>query len=450
MKIGEECGIFGGFSYNEPISKLIRDGLFMLQHRGQESAGIVSGDKKLILYKNQGLVSNVLTREIVNEMKGLFGIGHVRYSTQGSSDKLHAQPYLINYLDESVAIAHNGNVNNAVKMMRDMETKGEVFLSSSDTEMILRKVVKDLQKSPTDWNLQEVGNSLQSNFKGGAWSILFALPERILAYRDPLGFRPLFLCDSKEGIFVASEDCAFQNLTINKIIEIKAGEAVEITKNGYKTERFSAEIETSQCVFEQIYFSRPDSNVFGKNVYLSRVETGKILARYNNNEADIVVPIMDSGLASAIGFSHESKIPLQIGLLRNHWVGRTFILPEQADREKSVRQKLIPIKSVLENKKVILIDDSLVRGTTAKILVKIVKEAGAKEVHLKLASPMIKNICGWGVDIPDKKQLIANRYNTVQKICEFIGADSLQYLELNKLKEIFGFNNWCYKCFEEY
>ncbi|MEI7475024.1 MAG: amidophosphoribosyltransferase [bacterium] len=448
MKIGEECGIFGGYAYNNPIAPYIKEGLFMLQHRGQESAGVCCGDSVLSLYKEQGLVSTALRGELIDEISGYFGIGHVRYSTQGNSDKLHAQPYLLNFLNETVAISHNGNIGKAVSMMKELELNGEVFTTSSDTEMIIKKVIKELCSAPSTWDLVEVGKILQQNFSGGAWSILVALPERVFAYRDPLGYRPLFLCEAKEGIFLASEDSAFQNLTINKVFEIQAGQAVEVSKNGYRIERFHEKIETKQCVFEHIYFSRPDSNVFGRNVYLSRVELGKTLAKQNKTNADIVVPVMDSGLASSIGYSQESGIPLQIGLLRNHWVGRTFIQPRQKDREKSVRQKLIPIKSVIENQRIILVDDSLVRGTTSKILVKMIREAGAKEIHFKIASPMIVNTCGWGVDIPDKEQLIAEKYSKEQQIADFIGADSVEFIHLQGLKQYFGQSGWCYNCFE--
>lgn len=448
MKIGEECGIFGGYSYNESIAPFIKEGLFMLQHRGQESAGVCCGDDVLTLHKDQGLVQFALKNQMIQELKGNFGIGHVRYSTQGNSDRLHAQPYMVNFLSETVAIAHNGNINKAIKMMRELELNGEVFITSSDTEMILRKVIKELHSVPNSWELVQVGKILQQYFNEGAWSILFALPERVLAYRDPLGYRPLVLCESKEGIFLASEDSAFQNLKVKKVIEIEAGEAVEITKNGYKIERFHPKIETKQCVFEHIYFSRPDSNVFGKNVYKSRVELGKILARQSKTQADIVVPVMDSGLASSIGYSQESGIPMQIGLLRNHWVGRTFIQPRQEDREKSVKQKLIPIKSVLKEQRVIIVDDSLVRGTTSKILIKMLREAGAKEVHLKIASPMIVNTCGWGVDIPDKLQLIASKYSQEKEMAIFLEADSVEFIDLGMLKNCFGQSGWCYNCFE--
>jgi amidophosphoribosyltransferase len=318
MKIGEECGIFGGIAHKSNIAPFLRAGLFALQHRGQESAGICCGDSDLVNTKNNGLVMEVLTDKVIQNISGKTGIGHVRYSTQGASDNLHAQPYMVKHLNEKVAIAHNGNVQAAIKIRADLEKKGEVFLTSSDTEMILKKVIRDIRKPSSKWTFQEVAKILKDNFTGGAWSILFAFPGKIMAFRDPLGFRPLMLCDADEGYFIGSEDSAFQLLNIKQIIEIEPGEGVEITPDGYKIIRFAKQESHKKCVFEHIYFARPDSNIFGRNVYNSRVEIGKKCAIENPVEADIVVPVMDSGFAPAIGYSHESGIPLQMGLLRNH------------------------------------------------------------------------------------------------------------------------------------
>jgi len=365
-----------------------------------------------------------------------------------SSDSLHAQPYMVRHLNEKVAIAHNGNVQAAIKMRADLEKKGDVFLTSSDTEMILKKVIREMKKPASKWTFQDIGRILKDNFTGGAWSILFAFPGKIMAFRDPLGFRPLIFCEANEGYFVSSEDSAFQLLNVIKTIEIEPGEGIEITPDGYKINRFAKQESHKKCVFEHIYFARPDSNIFGRNVYSSRVEIGKKSAIENPVDADIVVPVMDSGFAAAIGYSHESGIPLQMGLLRNHWVGRTFIKPQQEERRNSVREKLCPIVDVVADKRIVLVDDSLVRGTTSKEIVRILKSAGAKEVHLRIASPMLVNVCYWGVDIPTKEELIANSYTTVEEINSYIESDSLAYISFDGLKQIFGSSGWCYRCFE--
>jgi amidophosphoribosyltransferase len=264
-----------------------------------------------------------------------------------------------------------------------------------------------------------------------------------------VGYRPLLLCDAKEGYFVASEDIAFMSLNVNEIVEIMPGEGVEITENGYKIAKYQEQKKERKCVFEHIYFSHPASNIFGRNVYASRVELGKILAKSDNVEADIVVPVVDSGMAAAIGYSQHSGIPLHMGLLRNHWVGRSFIAPTQESRIHKVREKLVAIKPVVDGKRIVLIDDSLVRGTTSKEIINMLRQAGAKEIHFRPASPMILNTCLWGVDIPTREELIAVKFVSEASIAAEIGADSIKYLSLAKLKETFDEETWCYKCFEE-
>ncbi|HBG48876.1 MAG TPA: amidophosphoribosyltransferase [Cyanobacteria bacterium UBA9971] len=446
IKFSEECGVFGGASKEHNIAPFIQQGLFMLQHRGQESAGICCGDDDLFTYKNRGLVMEVLSDKIIKTIIGKIGIGHVRYSTHGESDALHAQPYVITYLGEKVAVAHNGNVNAAIKMKKDLEEQGEVFLTTSDTEMILKKVVRELCKPPSEWLFEEIGEVLTNNFLGGAWSILFCTSEKVFAYRDPFGYRPLVICEAEEGVFVSSEDTAFQVLTVKKIIHIKPGEGVIITKYGYEIRRFAPEMPSRMCVFEHIYFARPDSNIFNKNVYMTRVELGKKCAIENPVDADIVVPVMDSGFAPALGFSQQSGIPFQMGLMRNRWVGRTFILPEQQLRKNGVIRKLTAMREVIEGKKVVIIDDSIVRGTTSVEIVRMIREAGAKEVHFRSASPKLINTCQWGVDIPSKNELIANSHKNTDGVKEFIEADSLKYLSLEGLKDVFGREGWCYSC----
>lgn len=446
MKLSEECGIFGGVAFSSNIAPYIQQGLLMLQHRGQESAGVCCGDKDLFIFKNKGLVLNVLSDKVIKKIKGKSGIGHVRYSTQGDSDSLNAQPFMVKYLDQKVAIAHNGNVTAAMDMRNILEDEGEVFLTSSDTEMILKKVIKSLCKPPTKWTFDEVGKILEENFTGGAWSILFGFPGKVFAYRDPLGFKPLFFCEASEGYFVSSEDGAFQLLNKKKILELEAGECIEITPKGYTINRFAEKRDTMNCVFEYIYFARPDSNLFGRNVYMTRVEFGKQLATESLVDADMVVPVMDSGFCSAIGFSQQSGIPLHMGLMRNHWIGRTFIQPEQRTRQNKVRSKLIPITPLIKDKRIVLIDDSIVRGTTSREIVSMLKDAGAKEIHFRIASPPIVNICSWGVDIPTQEELIANCFDNIEDIRSFLDVDSLAYLSLNGLKNIFGETGWCYNC----
>lgn len=440
------CGIFGGVSKGPNVAPYIQQGLFMLQHRGQESAGLCCGDKDLFIYKNKGLVMEVLSDRVIKNIRGKAGIGHVRYSTQGGSDALHAQPHVITYLGEKVAVAHNGNVDAAVKMKEYFEQLGEVFITTSDTEMILKKVVRSLCKVPSSWTFDEVGDVLTKSFIGGAWSILFCMPGKVFAYRDPMGYRPLSLCESDEGVFVSSEDTSFQLLTNKKIIHLEPGEGVIITKDGYEIRRFAPEMESKMCVFEHIYFARPDSNIFGKNVYTARVEIGKKCAIENPVDADIVVPVMDSGFAPALGYAQQSGIPFQMGLMRNRWVGRTFILPEQQMRKNGVIRKLTPIREVIEGKKVVIIDDSIVRGTTSREIVRMLRNAGAKEIHFRSASPKLVNSCQWGVDIPSNKELIANVHKNTEGVRKFIEADSLAYLSLEGLKEIFGWKGWCYSC----
>jgi amidophosphoribosyltransferase len=447
MRFGEECGIFGGVAFNDNIAPYLQQGLQMLQHRGQESAGICCGDHDLDVYKNKGLVLEALNDSVIHSIIAKTGIGHVRYSTQGGSDLMNAQPYMVKYLNEKVAIAHNGNVKAAVEMKNNLEKCGEVFITSSETEMMLKKIISSLCKPPSLWSFQEVGKILEFNFTGGAWSILFGFPGRILAYRDPLGFRPLFFCEAEEGYFVSSEDSAFQLLKQREVIEIQPGEGIELTIDGYNIQKFAEDKPHKKCVFEQIYFARPDSNVFGRNVYMSRVELGRKSACENPVNADMIVPVMESGFSSSIGYSQESGIPLEMGLMKNHWIGRTFIQPEQQKRKTSVRRKLFPIKELIKNKRLILIDDSIVRGTTSREIVCILKEAGASEVHFRTSAPPIVNTCLWGVDIPTQNELIMNRKNSTEGVRNYIGADSLGYLSLDGLKTIFGQEGWCYNCF---
>ena len=449
-KLGEECGIFGGFATAGDIRFIIRNGLFKLQHRGQESAGISCGEDTQTLVKARGLVMQALTDDAIAKAPGRFGIGHVRYPSNVHITAVNAQPYLITYLEENVAIAMNGHVKKASKIREKFERIGEIFITSSNSEVILKRIVFGLRKPPSQWTFEEIGHHLGEDFSSGGYSLVLSLPQRIVAYRDPIGYRPLVMCEAEEGYFVASEDIAFTSLNVKKIVEIMPGEGVEITEHGYKIAKYCEpkKEEERKCVFEHIYFAHPASNIFDRNVYMTRVELGRRLAENETVTPDVVVPVVDSGLASAIGYSLKSGIPMQMGLLRNLWVGRSFIAP-QTSRAHIAREKLIPNKAVVNGKKVVLIDDSLVRGTTAKEIVNMCRQVGAKEVHLRLASPMILNICSWGVSIPTTDELIAVQMETEERIAKEIGADSVRFLPLNKLKEIFGEKGWCYWCFNK-
>ena len=447
-KLGEECGIFGGYCKFGDVAPYIRNGLFKLQHRGQESAGISSGDTTQILHKAKGLVMEVFDVNSIQKLTGHFGIGHVRYSTQGGPSSINAQPYLINYLNEDVSMAHNGNVKKAMEIRQKFEKIGETFITNSDSEVLLKRIVFGIKKPPSEWTFEKIGECLAKDFSKGAFSLVLCLPNRVVAYRDPVGYRPLMFCEAEEGYFVASEDVAFGALEVIRIIEIQAGWGVEITSEGYEIKPFAPPEKEQKCVFEHIYFANPASNIFGLNVYQSRIELGKILAKNDNIDADIVVPVMDSGFSAALGYSRESGIQLEMGLLRRHWVGRSFIQPNQTSRISKVREKLTPIKSVIEGKRIILIDDSLVRGTTSVEIVRMLRGAGAKEIHLRPASPMLLNNCTWGVDIPTQTELVANVYDeNEEEIAKYIGADSVKYLSFQGLREYFGEDGWCYNCF---
>lgn len=446
-KIGEECGIFGGYSKVGDVAQYIQTGLLKLQHRGQESAGISCGDVKQTLHKAKGLVMEVFDAYSLQKLTGKFGIGHVRYSTQGGSSSVNAQPYLINYLNGQVSIAHNGNVKKAMKMREKFEKIGEVFVTSSDSEVIFKRIVYGLKKPPEEWTFEEIGKCLEEDFSKGSYSLTLCLPKKVVAYRDPIGYRPLMFCEAQEGYFIASEDIAFASLNVIKTIEIQAGWGVEITAEGYEIKPFAKSAQEHKCVFEHIYFANPASNIFGSNVYESRVTLGKILAESDNVKADIVVPVMESGFAAAIGYSRESGIPLEMGLLRSHWIGRSFIQPTQQSRIDKVKAKLTPIKSIIEDKSIVLIDDSLVRGTTSTEIIKMLKAAGAREIHFRLSSPMLLNTCTWGVDIPTKNELIATIYKSEEEIAKHIGADSVKFLPFKGLEDFFGKEGWCYRCF---
>ncbi|MGH7901181.1 MAG: amidophosphoribosyltransferase [Thermodesulfobacteriota bacterium] len=423
-KLKEECGVFGIFGHSE-AANLTYLGLHALQHRGQESAGITTSDgQKLYTHREMGLVSDVFTEESISNLPGKNAIGHVRYSTTGSSHRKNSQPLVITYSRGQLAIAHNGNLTNASSLREELENDGAIFQSTTDTEVIVHLIARSKEETLVKRIIEALIRCK------GAYSLLFLTPEFMVATRDPYGFRPLVLGQLMDAPVIASETCAFDLIEANLVREIEPGEVLLISKKGVESFKPFKKVKHAQCVFEFIYFSRPDSIVFGKNVYLVRKELGKQLAREQPADADIVIPIPDSGVPAAIGYSEESKLPLELGLLRSHYVGRTFIEPRKSIRNFGVKLKLNAIKDVLNGKRVVIVDDSIVRGTTSRKIVKMLRTAGAKEVHMRISSPPMKFSCYYGIDTPIKEELIANSLD-VEEINKYITSDSLGYLSLD-------------------
>ncbi len=450
----DECGVFGVWNCPE-ASRLAYLGLYAIQHRGQESAGIVSlNNEKHITHRGMGLVADVFNESKLDLLKGESAIGHVRYSTTGENQLLNAQPLTATLFNGPLAIAHNGNIVNADILRDELKKKGAIFQGTNDTEVILHLLANDL----SDDLIECLQGSLIK--VKGAYSFALLSDNCLIAGRDSLGMRPLCLGkiiqENREITYVvSSESCSFDLIGAEYVREIEPGEILKISNEGLKSFKFNQnqETKTAQCVFEHVYFSRPDSFVFGKSVYQSRKNFGKWLAKQSAVDADMVVPVPDSGVASAIGYSEESKIPFEFGIIRNHYVGRTFIEPKQSIRSFGVKIKLNPQAHVLKGKKVIIVDDSIVRGTTSKKIIELVRAAGASEVHVRIAAPPTKGPCYYGVDTPDANQLIANRMS-VDEIKEYIGADSLSYLTMDGLAEALSYTyegfkkSFCGACFD--
>jgi amidophosphoribosyltransferase len=437
-KLREECGVVAIYGHPE-ASKLAYLSLYALQHRGQESAGIAaSNGERLQLHKAMGLVSDIFTADALAQLPGSLAIGHTRYSTTGDSALLNAQPIMVECNKGKIALAHNGNITNALEVRAGLEQQGSIFQTTSDTEVIVHLIARSRE--------QTLGDAMADSLRRleGAFSLVMLTPDRVFAARDPRGFRPLVMgrisgqaAHRADTIVFASETCAFDLIGATYEREVKPGELVIVGPEGVHSRFYSAQQPQSSCIFEHVYFSRPDSMVFGRAVQASRDAMGRQLALESPVEADIVVPVPDSGVTAAMGFSHESGIPLQFGLIRNHYVGRTFIEPEQRVRDFGVKLKLNPVRHVLAGKRVVLIDDSIVRGTTSKKIVRMVRDAGAKEVHIRISCPPTISPCYYGVDTPSKNQLIgANK--SVDEIREYIGADSLAYLSLEGLRKAAG------------
>ena len=434
-KFREECGVIAIYAHPE-AEKLAYLGLHALQHRGQESAGIVTSDgMTLHPYKAMGLVADIFTEEVLSQLHGTLAIGHTRYSTAGDSALLNAQPILVQSNKGRVALAHNGNLVNAPEIRSRLETQGSIFQTNSDTEVIVHLIA--LSKEHT---LPEAMADALRRVEG-AFSLVMISPDRIFAARDPRGFRPLAMgrIPQQEGqkqdtIVFASETCAFDLIGATYEREVKPGELVVVGPEGITSRFYASAAPQSSCIFEHVYFSRPDSLVFGRAVQESREELGRQLAREAPAEADIVVPVPDSGVTAAMGYASESGIPFRFGLIRNHYIGRTFIEPRQTVRDFGVKLKLNPVRSLLEGKRVVLIDDSIVRGTTSRKIVRMIRNAGAKEVHMRISCPPTISPCFYGVDTPSKKELIAAN-KSVEEIRDFIGAESLAFLSLEGLKK---------------
>jgi amidophosphoribosyltransferase len=430
-KFHEECGIFGIYGHAE-ASTLTQLGLFAQQHRGQEACGIVSSDgTDLHQFRSQGLVADVLGEDVLRKLKGASAIGHTRYSTSGRNTIKEVQPFAVTCQHGDIAVCHNGNLPFAAARRRELEKDGAIFSSTSDTETILHSIARIPSEDVVD-AVEKVVREIE-----GAFSLLFLTPGKLIAVRDPRGFRPLNLGKLGDAWCLASETCAFDLIDAEYVREVEPGEMLIIDANGIESRRPFPEKQKAVCTFEHVYFSRPDSIIFGRSVNESRHKMGKQLALEHPVDADIVVPVPDSGVAAAIGFAKESGINFRQGIIRNHYVGRTFIEPSQSIRSFGVRLKLNPVKDLIEGQRIVLVDDSIVRGTTSKKIVQMVREAGATEVHMRISCPPTTHSCYYGVDTPHRQDLIASRMSN-EEIREYIGADSLGYLSMEGMLTAIG------------
>ena len=442
-KFHEECGVVGVFGHPE-AANLAYLGLYALQHRGQESAGIVSSDeKKVHVELGTGLVADVFSEERLLQLPGEIAIGHNRYSTTGGNHLKNAQPCLIEYRDGPLALAHNGNLVNADAIRLELESSGSIFQSTNDSEVILHLIAKNQNSNFID------SVSLALSQVKGAYSLLLLTNDGIVAARDPSGFRPLCLGKLDDAYILASETCVMDLVNAEYIREIEPGEVLQINSSGIKSFFPFTPHPQKTCVFEHIYFARPDSRVFGEDVYETRKAMGKALAEEWPAEADIVIPVPDSGNISALGYSEQLNIPFEMGLIRNHYVGRTFIEPQSQIRDFGVRVKLNAVKNIVRGKRVVIIDDSIVRGTTSRKIVKMLRDSGATEIHVRISSPPSLHPCFYGIDTPTKQELIAFS-KTVEETREYIMADSLHYIGLDKMMSVFKNNpeNYCKACFD--
>lgn len=447
----EECGVFGIYDFDgNDVASTIYYGLFALQHRGQESCGIAVSDtngpvRKVLSHKGMGLVNEVFTQDGLESMKGDIGVGHVRYSTAGASTRENAQPLVLNYVKGTLALAHNGNLINAAELRHDLEYTGAIFQTTIDSEVIAYHIARERLNSKT---VEEAVNRACNKIKG-AYSLVVMSPRKLIGARDPYGFKPLCIGKRENSYILASESCALDTIGAEFVRDVLPGETVTITpESGIISDMTRAlpKNEQARCVFEYIYFARPDSRIDGVDVYSSRIQAGRFLAIDSPVEADLVVGVPESGNAAALGYSLQSGIPYGTAFVKNSYVGRTFIKPKQSSRESSVKVKLNVLKEAVDNKRVIMIDDSIVRGTTSDRIVRMLREAGAREVHVRISSPPFLWPCYFGTDVPAREQLIA--YNkTVEDIRKIIGADTLAYLDISRLEDMVGGLNICKGCF---
>lgn len=445
----EECGVFGIYDCDgNDISSTIYYGLFALQHRGQESCGIAVSDtngplNNVIAHKSMGLVNEVFDAEVLEKLKGNIGVGHVRYSTAGASNGQNIQPLVLNYIKGTLMLSHNGNIVNAPALRQELARIGAIFQTTIDSEVIAYIIARERLNTPS---AEKAVIAAMKKLKG-AYSLVISSPRKLIGARDPFGFRPLCIGKRDNAYVLASETCALDVVGAEFVRDVEPGEVVTLSKDGIISDRSMCNTEIKKCIFEYIYFARPDSYFDGISVYNSRIMAGKILAQMHPVEADIVVGVPDSGNAAAIGFAMESHISYGTAFVKNSYVGRTFIKPKQSARESSVKIKLNVLKEVVRGKRVVMVDDSIVRGTTCERIVRMLKNAGAVEVHVRISSPPFLYPCYFGTDVPSCDQLIAHN-NTISQICEMIGADSLGYLDGERLCELIGGEHcYCDACF---
>jgi len=439
----EECGIFAIYDH-EDAAKLTYFGLYALQHRGQESAGIVASDgKQVVGHKAMGLVPDIFNEQILDSLKGNIALGHVRYSTTGSSLLTNAQPFRIQYAGKSLAIAHNGNLVNARTIKTELENDGSIFQTTMDSEIVLHLIAKTMKKG-----LEQAMVLIMERVKG-AYSMVIMTEDTLIAVRDPNGFRPLCLGRLHTGYVVASETCALDLVEAEYVRDVEPGEILIISRNGLKSIKSEIKQRKAQCIFELIYFARPDSNIFGQNVYLFRKNQGELMAKEFPVRTDLVMPFPDSGNYAAIGYAQTSGIPLEMGVIRNHYVGRTFIQPSQSMRDFGVKVKLNPVKELLKDRSVMIIEDSIIRGTTSRTRIKTLREVGAKEVHMLVSCPPHCFPCHYGIDFSTRGELIAAQ-KSVDEIRDFIGLDSLGYLHIDNVVKATDIprEDLCLACFD--
>lgn len=446
-ELHEECGVFGVYDFDgNDVSSTIYYGLFALQHRGQESCGIaVNNNRDITHYKDMGLVNDVFNDEILTKLDGKMAVGHVRYSTTGESMRENAQPLVLRYVKGNIAIAHNGNLVNKDELAQELSVTGAIFQTTTDTEMIAYTIAKErLNSKSVEEAVEKTINHLV-----GAFSLIVMSPQKLIAARDPWGFRPLCMGKKGDAIVFASETCALDSVGAEFVRDIEPGEIVVVQDGKISTIRTHVGKKPhTMCIFEYLYFARPDSIIEGQSAHDSRMLAGKYLAQEFPVEADVVIGVPDSGLSAAMGYAKESGIPYDIGFVKNKYIGRTFIQPSQAMRENSVRIKLNVLKSTVEGKRVVMVDDSIVRGTTSKRIVSLLRHFGATEVHVRSSAPPFMFPCYFGTDVPSKDQLVACNY-TMDGIKELIGADSIGFLSVNSLKKIIPNANcqFCDGCF---